>query len=274
MNRRSFLWAMAAPLALPTLRRAGPANGRLPQIGLQLYTVRDLMQADVGRTLEQVAAVGYEEVEFAGYFGTPPAQIRALLDSAGLRSPSAHIPLGELRDDPGRLFDAAEVIGHRYIVVPSLDPPDRRTIDDFRRVAAELNRAGESARARGLRVGYHNHDFELSRIGGTLPYDVLLAETDPALVWFEMDFYWMTNGGADPVAYLDRYPGRFHLCHIKDRDPSGRMTDVGDGRIDFHRILSRRERAGLRHFFVERDDPPRPMDSIRRSWEYLHKLEV
>ncbi len=274
MRRRAFLQALSLPLAAPLLPRLDPLAGRLPRIGLQLYTVRDLMEAGVGPTLERVAAIGYKEVEFAGYFGIPPAQIRGLLDAAGLASPSTHLSLGELRDQPNRLFDAAEMIGHRYLVVPSLDPQDRRTLDDFRRVAAELNRAGEQARSRGLKIGYHNHDFELSRMRGTLPYDVLLAETDPALVWFEMDFYWMTNGGADPAAYLDRHPGRFHLCHIKDRGFLGRMTDVGDGRIDFRRILARRERAGLQHFYVEHDHPGKPLDSIRRSYEYLKELEV
>jgi sugar phosphate isomerase/epimerase len=274
MDRRTFLQALTLPLALPAVRGLDVAPGRLPRIGLQLYTVRDLMAGDVARTLDQVAATGYREVEFAGYFGVPASRIRALLGDAGLTSPSTHLSLTDLSTHAARTFDAAETIGHQYLVVASLDRADRGTLDDYRRVAEALNRAGEMARRRNLRVGYHNHDFELSPIAGVLPYDVLLGETDPALVTFEMDFYWMTRGGGDPLAYFERHPGRFHLCHIKDMDRDGEMTEVGSGRIDFRAILRRRETAGLKHFFVEHDHPARPLDSIRQSYEYLRRLEV
>jgi len=274
MHRRSFLQALSLPILTPLLGTLEKAPDRIERIGLQLYTVRDLMQADVGRTLEKVAAIGYREVEFAGYFGESPARIRMLLDAVGLEAPSSHVSLQDLTLDPARIFDAAEVIGHRYLVVPSLDPQDRRSLDDYRRVAAALNRAAEIASTRGLWVGYHNHDFELARIGGVLPYDVLLAQTDPTLVCFEMDFYWMTRGRADPVAYLQRHPGRFHLCHIKDMDRRRKMADVGAGRIDFRKILRHREAAGLRHFYVEHDRPVDPLTSIRASYGFLHKLEL
>jgi sugar phosphate isomerase/epimerase len=197
-----------------------------------------------------------------------------LLDAVGLSAPSSHVSLADLTRNSDRTFDAAEVIGHRYLVVPSLDPEDRRSLDDYRRVAATLNRAAENASARGLRVGYHNHDFELDPIDGLLPYDVLLSETDPTLVYFEMDFYWMTRGGADPLAYFGRHPGRFHLCHIKDMDRRGEMADVGTGRIDFRKILRYREAAGLKHFYVEHDHPSDPLGSIRVSYAFLQRLEL
>lgn len=274
MNRRSFVQAMTLPLVRPMFDALTRPGNRLHRIGLQLYTVRDLMQANVGRALEQVAAIGYREVEFAGHFGESPTRIRMLLDAVGLSAPSGHVSLAELTKSSERTFDAAEAIGHRYLVVPSLDPGDRRSLDDYRRVAARLNRVAEIARPRGLLVGYHNHDFELARIAGVRPYDVLLARTDPALVCFEMDFYWMTRGGADPVAYLERHPGRFHLCHVKDMDPRGEMADVGAGRIDFRKILRYREAAGLRHFYVEHDHPADPVGSIRASYEFLRSLEL
>jgi sugar phosphate isomerase/epimerase len=274
MRRRAFVHAMALPLLRPlggTVLRPGEP---LKRIGLQLYTVRDLMRADVARTLEQVADAGYREVEFAGYFDQTPARIRKLLDSQGLTSPSSHLPLADLQQHLDRTLELAETIGHRYLVVPSLDEKDRRTLDDYRRVAAALNRAGEAAWKRGLRVGYHNHDFEFDRIDGVLPYDVLLQRTDPALVFFEMDFFWITRGRADPFAYFERHAGRFHLCHIKDMDRRGEMTVVGTGRIDFAALLRRREQAGLRHFFVEHDNPPEPIAFIRASHAYLRKLDV
>ena len=265
---------MGLPLLAPALSGFPRQGDRLTRIGLQLYTVRDLMQVDVARTLDQVARAGYREVEFAGYFGESPSRIRSLLDALGLASPSTHVSLVDLTRETSRTFDVADAIGHRYIVVASLHRGDRHTLDDFRRVAAALNRAGETARGRGLRLGYHNHDFELGRKDGALPYDLLLAETDPELVWFEMDFYWMTRGGGDPVTYFERHPGRFHLCHIKDMDRRGGMADVGAGRIDFQRILRRRSEAGLRHFYVEHDHPTDPVASIRASYGFLRSLEL
>lgn len=277
MNRRLFVQALGLPLLRPlrdTLPPRHPQAPPLERIGLQLYTVRDLMASDVARTLGQVARVGYREVEFAGYFGETPSRIRRLLDSLGLVAPSTHLSLGDLRDRLEPTLDLAEAIGHRYLVVPSLDPGDRRTLDDFRRVAAALDRAGEASRARGLHVAYHNHAFELDPIDGVLPYDVLLRETNPALVAFEMDFYWMASGRADPLAYFQRHPGRFHLCHMKDMDRSGDMADVGAGRLDFRTLLGRREQAGLRHFFVEHDRPRDPLGSIRASHRFLRGLEI
>lgn len=273
MKRRTFVQALALPLLGPLGTAARARGRRLERIGLQLYTVRDLMQSDVARTLERVAAIGYREVEFAGYFGATPERIRRLLDSLGLTSPSTHLALAALEHQLGRTLDLAATIGHRYLVVPSLDQRDRRSLDDYRRVAEALNRAGEGARARGLRVAYHNHDFELRRLEGALPYEMLLEWTDPALVFFEMDFYWITRGGADPFAYFRRHPGRFHLCHVKDMDASGAMADVGAGRIDFRGLLQRREQAGLRHVYVEHDHPPDPLASIRASYAWLRKSD-
>lgn len=232
------------------------------------------MRADVARTLEKVAEIGYREVEFAGYFGEAPPRVRGLLENLALTAPSTHLSLRELGTELGRTLDLAETIGHEYLVVPSLDQTDRRTLDDYRRVAGALNRAGEAARARGRRVAYHNHDFELEPIGGVRPYDVLLRETDAELVHFEMDFYWMARGGADPLAYFERHPGRFHLCHVKDMDRRGDMADVGAGRLDFARILGRGEEAGLRHWYVEHDHPPDPLSSVRASYRWLRSLEL
>lgn len=273
MHRRSFLQATGLSLLGPLLGGVEKSPARLQRIGLQLYTLRQLMERDVARTLESVAAVGYDEVEFAGYFNETPKRIRILLDAVGLIAPSSHVPLADLTKHPEQTFDAAEVVGHRYIVMPWLDPGDRRSLDDYRRVAAGLNRAGELAGARGVRVAYHNHDFELAPIDGVLPYDILLSDTDPALVWFEMDFYWMTRGGGDPLAYFGRHPGRFHLCHLKDMDRRGEMADVGAGRIDFRKILHHRAEAGLRHFYVEHDHPADPPASIRASYQFLRSLE-
>lgn len=270
MNRREFLELAGIGTLSPIVppHRNDPL---LERIGLQLYTVRTLMETSVPLTLEMVAKIGYQEVEFAGYFGARPAQLRSWLDGLGLSTPSAHVPV--LDGNLDGLFDIAAELGHHYLVQASLPPQMQQSADAFRRAAAALNRAGEQARQRNLRVAYHNHDFEFSRRDDAVPYDILLQETDPELVTMELDLYWMTKGERDPLAYFHHHPGRFRLCHLKDMDQRGRMTEVGRGRIDFPTILNQQGKAGLRHFFVEHDHPPDPIASVRASFNYLHQQQ-
>jgi sugar phosphate isomerase/epimerase len=149
------------------------------------------------------------------------------------------------------------------------------TLDGYRRAADQLNRAAEQARSAGMRVGFHNHAGEFAPMDGRIPYDVLLEETDPQLVWFEMDLYWIRRGGGDALAYFARHPGRFATVHVKDMDntPERGMVDVGAGIMDFKALFARREQAGIRHFFVEHDRPTTPLESIRTSYQYLRQLE-
>jgi sugar phosphate isomerase/epimerase len=228
------------------------------------------MEANVPLTLEQVARVGYTEVEFAGYFGVRPSQLRRWLQDFGLAAPAAHVSL--LDGNLEQLFDAASELGHQYLIQASLPRDQVGSLDAYRRVAASLNQAGEAARKRGLAVAYHNHDFEFRPLGGMVPYDVLLAETDPSLVRIEMDLYWIAKAGRDPLRYFAAHPGRFHLCHLKDLDQRGNMTEVGRGTLDFHEILAQRQKAGLLHFFVEHDHPQDPMTSVQASYNYLDTL--
>jgi len=278
-NRRDFIETLGAaalghalqPRA-PTPEPRAPLH-RLTRIGLQLYTVRRAMQADVEATLARVAATGYTEVEFAGYFGKSPGEVRAILDRHGLAAPAAHVSMAA--DQWRAALDAARVIGHRYLVVAWIPAEQRQTLDAYKRMAQDFNRLAAEARAAGLQFAYHNHDFEFVPLEGRLPFDVLLAETDPTLVQLEMDLYWITKGGQDPLAYFARYPGRFPMVHVKDSAgaPAHRMVDVGAGTIDFRKILARREQAGIRHFFVEHDEPADAYASIRASYEYLKRLE-
>ncbi|HEX7117427.1 MAG TPA: sugar phosphate isomerase/epimerase [Longimicrobiales bacterium] len=266
----------AAGRAAPADARAGGARPIIDRIGLQLYTVRTLMARDFEATLETVAAIGYREVEFAGYFDRSPAEVRGALDRAGLDAPSAHVGLDAIRGDWDRTLDAALEIGHRWLIVAWLPAGERRTLDDYRRLAEEFDRAGERARAAGLRFGYHNHDFEFVPVDGRVPYDTLVAATDPEHVAFELDLYWASRAGRDPLDCFRRHPGRFALVHVKDMDGTAAkgMTDVGDGVIDFAAILARAAEAGVRHFFVEHDRPAAPIESIRRSYAYLKRLSA
>lgn len=246
-------------------------SGALDRVGLQLYTVRSLMAESVERTLELVAETGYREVEFAGYFDRSPGAIRSTLDGLGLTAPSMHIGLPLLVQSVEETLEAADAIGHRYVVVPWLGE-EYRNPDGYRSAADEMNAIAERCAEAGVGVGYHNHAFEFEPLGDTTGFDILLDRWDPALVTVEIDLFWIRAGGHDPLAYFESHPGRFTQCHIKDMSAGGDMVDVGAGVIDFAEILAQSERAGLEHFYVEHDNPADPADSIRRS--YLHLADL
>lgn len=281
MDRRSFV-KVAAGAALggalgldrrtPTWAAEAAGTRKLERVGLQLYTVRSLMEKDFEGTLAAVADVGYDEVEFAGYFGRSPQEVREVLAEVGLAAPAAHIPLAAFEQDLERILEAAATAGHRILVCPWLDPQDR-TLARYRQLAGFWNEVGATCREAGMRFGYHNHDFEFEPIDGVIPMDLLLEETDPELVEFELDLFWITKGGHDPLRYFERYPGRFTLCHVKDMAEGEAMVEVGRGRIDFAAIFARSEQAGLEHYFVEHDQPADPLASIAASHDHLSRLK-
>jgi len=254
---------------------AGPApSGRA--IGLQLYTLRTLMERDVEGTLAKVAEIGYREMEFAGYFGRDPKQLRAMLDRLRLTAPSTHRSLEDLRKNLSGELAAAEALGSQYVVCPFI-PEQERTLAGYRRIIGEFNQWARACRERGLRFAYHNHDFEFKPTDGKIPYDVLLAETDPQTVEMELDLFWITKTGHDPLAYFERHPGRFPLWHVKDgRGPQGaqEIVAVGEGNIDFRHIFAQAQQAGLTHFFVEQDnavDAADPLAKVRTSFDNLRR---
>jgi len=279
-TRRNFL-ATLGVAAFGLASRDALADGvllapkrKLKKVGLQLYTVRDLMKADLPGTLRKVAQIGYKEVEFAGYFGRSPAQIRALLKQNGLTSPSSHIGLDILEKDPVKAFADAKAIGHQWATVPYIPEERRKTVDDWNRIIDLLNRLGPQAKAAGLRLAYHNHDFEIRPVNGVRPLDMMLDKTDPSLVDFEMDLYWVVFGGGDPIDFFNRHPKRFAMVHVKDSagPPDNKMVDVGKGTIDFPKIFAQSDKAGIKHYFVEHDQPADPIATIRNSYQYLHAL--
>jgi sugar phosphate isomerase/epimerase len=250
------------------------AKKKIKRVGLQLYSVRDLMKADVPGTIARVAAIGYKEVEFAGYFGRTPAQIRELLRRNDLSSPSTHLPFESLESGWQKQLDDAKAVGHHWATIAWIPEEKRRTIDDWKRHAALFNKAGAQAKAAGLRFAYHNHDFELKSVDGQRPLDLLLSETDRSLVDFEMDIYWVKFGGGDPLDFFNRHPKRFPMVHVKDSGgpPDNKMVDVGQGTIDFRSIFAQSEKAGIKHYFVEHDQPADPIATIRNSYRYLRDL--
>jgi sugar phosphate isomerase/epimerase len=294
MNRRTFLESSVATLALTSLpARAFADTHQIPYVGLQLYTVRDEMKKDFTGTITKVANIGYKEVEFAGYFDHSPADIRALLDKDRLTAPSCHIPYETLQNHLQETIDAAHVIGHTYIVCPWIDEKLRQAPDGWKRVADFFSQVGANTKKAGIQFAYHNHTFEFvpdANIGGKLPYDFLLDNTDPNLLKMEMDLCWISVTRHDPVAYFQKYPGRFPLVHVKDvkempAEVPGKkdefvdttfekkvMTEPGSGVIDWKRIFAHADQAGVQHYFVEHDAPADPFASITASYKYLAAL--
>jgi len=235
------------------------------------------MQRDFPGTLARLAEIGYREVEFAGYYRRTPAEVRHLLEQNGLTAPSTHIGYDLLLKDWDRALDDAIATGHQYVTIPWLPDAVRTSADTWRRVATEFNRGGERAKSRGLRFAYHNHDFEFTRVQGVVPFDLLIAQTDPALVSFQMDVYWTVKAGGDPLAYIRQHPTRFSMLHIKDSagPPNHAQVDVGAGTIDFAAILrlDADQKKVVEHVFVEHDSPPEPMAFAKKSFDYLSTLE-
>lgn len=289
MNRRTFITSslasttlLASPLGWPDSLAAAEGDRRVSPIGLQLYTVRTLMKTDLPGTLAKVAAVGYKEVEMAGYFDRSPKEFRALLDSNGLISPSGHTDFASLQTSLPAAIDTAHIMGQSYLVCPWLDEKLRQDPDGWKRATAVFNKAGEECHKAGIQFCYHNHTFEFvpaSSLGGKLPYDFILENTDPKNVQMEMDLCWITVAGADPLTYFAKYPGRFPMVHVKDwqgqggtmEDMATRMRDVGQGSIDWKHIFANSGQAGIKHYFVE-NDAAKSIEDIRISYEYLTNL--
>jgi len=259
-------------------------------IGLQLYTVRDAMQKDPVGTLAKVASIGYNSLEGATYtgsqkfYGMDPAAFLKVLKQNGLIMPSSHYRLGEekvngqiqkgtMMSEWDKAVDDAAAVGIKYMVCAYLSEPERGGIDHYKVVADALNKAGERCKKSGIQLCYHNHDFEFQKQGSTLPYDILL-NTDKNLVKMEMDLYWVSKAGRDPIDLINQHPGRFPLFHVKDMDntPAKAFTEVGNGTIDFKRIFKAAEKAGMKYFFVEQDKTPGdPFVSIAKSISYIKK---
>ena len=282
VGRREFLGITGIGLASmsPMLRRLRPlpaAGSRISKVGLQLYTVRDLLKTDFEGTLTKVAAIGYREVEMTDFFGHRPADVKTLFDRLGLVAVSMHFDYAKAATDWDQMVVAAHALGMQYITFAWIDEQFRKDVDGWKRVGENLTRLGAKAQAAGLQLAYHNHSYEFKPLGGQVPYDVLLAASDPKLVQAEMDLFWITDGGHDPLAYFAQYPGRFTQVHVKDMGPGPgpdhTMVDVGQGIIDWKKIFAHAGEAGIKHYYVEHDNPPKPLEDIRVSYDYLKNLE-
>ena len=268
--------------------------------GIQLYMVSDALTKDPSGTLTKLAAIGYGEVETAGFANLSAAEFRKLVDGAGLHCPSAHLSF--VFEETGKLLQQANELGAHYAVSSVLPPaaPSSKdidavlkmlnalTLDDFKKIAHLANQIGQQAKQAGLQYAYHNHNFEFRDLGnGHTGYSVLLKETDPNLVKFEADCGWMVTAGANPAEFFKKYPGRYPMIHVKDFTPSSgtsttlaigteqHATELGRGHIDYKPILAAAEAASVEHFFVEQDPPivdMTPLEAAKVDYQYLHPL--
>ena len=278
MNRRVFLnTASTGALGVLSMTKSNlmASVRKLSKIGLQLYTVRRELEKDFEGGLAKVAALGYSEVEFAGYFNRTPQQVKSVLARNHLAAPSVHLLTAGLRNNLQQTIDAAKTVGHQYVVCAYLLPEERKSLDDYKRLIELFNDAAGRLKSAGLQFCYHNHDFEFEKIDNQIPYDLLLAGTDPKTVKMELDLYWTAKAGQNPLNYFSAYPGRFPLVHVKDMDatPKRFFTEVGRGTINFREIFADSQKAGIKHYFVEQDETPgSPFESIKISIDYLKQL--
>jgi sugar phosphate isomerase/epimerase len=290
LERRRLLQGSAASLALGALAMGTAHAATKPRyrMGLQLYTVREPMAKDAVGTLKQAAALGYRNFETYGfepasgkYYGMPARDFRKVLDDLGLGSTTGHYDLHQYLAKPPALMTAyvdhciegALALNQKYITWAWLDPQSR-DLDSFKLVAERLNLIGGQAAKAGLRVAYHNHDFEFLPHDGKIGYDIIMHETDPALVKLQLDLFWVAHSSSrSPHELFLMQPGRFVMWHIKDMDKARRYTELGNGVIDFTRVMPDAQLAGLEEYFVEQGDnfAESPLRSIEVSARYVRK---
>ncbi|MGN8058332.1 sugar phosphate isomerase/epimerase family protein [Pedobacter sp. 22163] len=287
LSRRSFILnsSMAAAAALLVPSFACVASDK-KSVGLQLYSLRDELPKDVKGTIAKVAKAGFKEVETYGFsikdqfWGLTPAEFKKLLDDNGLTAPSGHYGLGSYLTDGNTeelkaAIAAAKVLGSEYVTIPWLDESIRKSADDYKKIAVKINEAGKLAKEAGIRLAYHNHNFEFDKQGDTTGYEILLKGTDKNLVDFELDLYWVVRSGNDPIKLFKENPGRFTMWHVKDMDKANPAlnAEVGTGSINFKPIFADAKLSGMKHFFVEHETnyKPNAMESVAASCAYIKK---
>jgi sugar phosphate isomerase/epimerase len=276
-TRRDFIKGSGAlalgAMALPSF---AAKDNFVKNPGIQLYTFRKEMEADAIGTLKQLATLGIKQIESANsdkgaYYGLSPKEMKDTCKSLGMTLRSGHIHLDDKFDQTIR--NAVEA-GQEYLICSSM-PTKGQTVSNYKTVAAAFNKAGEQAKKAGLKFGYHNHEYEFEAENGKVLYDVLLEETDPALVHMELDLGWVIIPGKDPLAYFDKYPGRFPLWHLKDMDMTKKhSTEFGKGGLDIQKMFNNAKKAGLKYYFIEQEEYTNtPLESMQQNMTYLKKIK-
>ena len=314
MNRRNFIHASAALTTLGLLESnsllANPAM--LKKIGIQLFSLPKTLEKDFRGGISMLSKMGYREIEMygpfpfsaqkaidgwaavtpslgfsgSGYFGLTAAEVRKIMDENKITVPAVHTDLETLSIRMGQLAEAAHTIGFKYVVLPSLPAEHRKTLDDYKKTVDLFNKIGEEAVKLGLRFGYHNHGYGLQELDGVIPVQMIIEKTDPKYVFLEMDLFWTVAGGIDPITWLQKYPGRYKMMHVKNMKQKVKFSgDGGDskqwielfpqmstadaGALDLKSILGAAKKSGVEHFFVEQDMVQQPEVALKKSIDYL-----
>jgi sugar phosphate isomerase/epimerase len=317
MNRRDFIKQSSAALMatqLTDFQSVTDELKRVKKLGIQLFSLPKALDKDFVGSIKMLAGMGYKELELfgpfpfsdevaiknwantgkmlgfsgSGYFGRTMQEVKQILDDNGLKTPSTHTDMATLMDKMGKLGEAAAVLGHQYVVLPAIPDEYRKTLDDYKRTAEKFNKIGEAAKKVGLKFGYHNHGYGLKPVDGKMPIETLLDNTDPNLVFLELDVFWTTAGGVDPIAMLEKYPKRYRMLHLKDMKEkktfsgdggnAGQwipmfplMTTAGDGVLNVAGIVQKAQDLGIKHYFVEQDMVANPEVALKRSADFLRK---
>lgn len=289
----------------------------IKKIGIQFFSLPKMLETDTEAAFAMLSQMGYSEMEMygpysfsaqaaqeswkavtpslgfsgSGYFGHSIEEIKAMLKKHRLTAPSMHTDLESLQTKMKEMAEAAHTLGHEYVVLPAIPDEKRKTLDDYKRMADAFNAIGASAKSEGIKFAYHNHGYGLSEMQGQIPLYIILDNTDPSTVFLEMDLYWTTAGGADPVALLEKYKNRYRLMHVKDMKEKVRfsgdggdpgqwialfpyMTTAGDGVLDLPNILTTAKTNGVQHFIVEQDMVANPQEALKKSHDYLASLRA
>jgi len=291
MKRRQFIQTAAVASAaalIPSFAFAGPKR----KIGIQLYTLRDVIFKDVQGTLKQVADFGYHELESFSYndgkvFGKPVSEVAKIISDLGMTMPSGHyhtglinapnrpVEVGTLVNQWERAVNDAKILGQEYMLVAYLQKDERKTIDDYKKVCELINKNAEICGKYGIRIGYHNHDFEFEPIDGQVPYELMMKELDPKSVSMELDLFWTIYANRDPLKLFTQYPGRFEQWHVKDmrKDDRKLNADIGTGSIDFKAIFAKADEAGFKHFYIEHDNfPASSIESVKADAQNIKSI--
>lgn len=290
INRRKFLFttgmlasgAALASIGCKSAQKASAGPEALTSFGIQLYTLRDDIPKDPKGVLKSLASFGYKQVEsFEGaqgmFWGMTNKEFKAYMDSLGMSIISSHCNIN--KDFEKKAAEAGE-IGMKYLICPYVGP--QKTLDDWKRLAAQFNTSGEICKKNGIRFAYHNHGYSFQPLDGQLPQDIMMQNTDAALVDYEMDIYWVITGGANPGEWMKKYPNRFRLCHVKDRGrqydakEANASVDLGTGSIDYPAILKEAKSLGMQYHIVEQEryDNTTPMKSAEADAVYMKKLVI
>ena len=275
-TRRDFLKGSGALALGAMVLPSCSAPGKVQNPGIQLYTFRKEMEADAIGTLNKIAKIGIKEIESASsnkgaYYGLTPKEMKDTCKGLGMTLRSGHIHLDDKFDQT--IQNAVEA-GQEYVICSSM-PTSGQTVDNYKKVAEAFNKAGEKCNKNNLKFGYHNHEYEFEQENGKVLYDVLLEETDPKLVCMELDLGWVIIPGKDPLAYFNKYPGRFPLWHLKDMDMAKKhSTEFGKGGLDIQKMFDNAKQSGLKYFFIEQEEYTNtPLESMQQNMTYLKKIK-